>query len=603
MRSSLSPFLPVVIALVIATIPPTPALAANPAPVQIFYVTLPEFDGLTVLRTINSDASSPITTYFSIAISASGTDVYYDQWEDGYAADIANPTAGEIYDSAANPDGVQIWGNGQAADGCVPNKVGVAVTCADVNDVLNAGDVIILNNTVPIPRIISTILYDARDKIGASKSISMVRAMWASGSNTLNAFAHEMYPTFEWGTAYEAPVGCDSASPGTDMFEYSGLSIMAAQSSTPIRVDADGDGTWDFSGTLNEGGSYLEGYRSRPDPECDYVHQGARVESTDAAKPIQVVLVTGDIGSSYESRDMNLLPVSAYGSSYWSPVGVDTTSSGPTRLWLYNLSTNGDIYITCERYGLYSPALGPIGGRQVATIDLTNGVGARCYASTDSGFPTNDKIFAVGTVDTDNNSWDWSFTLYPDDFLTTAALVGLGLGRDPTSSTNPTQDGSPLWVTAACASGGTYVYVDWDNNGTADPVDTNGDGAAEADTENGLLINRLQSVRLFQPSPRDDPYDQSGALVWSRTASGVGRGGTPGCKLALAWGADPRTASPGAPGLDVGTSVPPLRSDVPTAIRLREIRATGNLSALAWISALGVMVLVSGALVRRRLRS
>ena len=48
------------------------------------------------------------------------------------------------------------------------------------------------------------------------------------------------------------------------------------------------------------------------------------MESTDATKPIQVVLVTGDIGSNYESRDMNLLPVSAYGSSYWSPVGVNT---------------------------------------------------------------------------------------------------------------------------------------------------------------------------------------------------------------------------------------------------------------------------------------
>jgi hypothetical protein len=82
-------------------------------------------------------------------------------------------------------------------------------------------------------------------------------------------------------------------------------------------------------------------------------------------------------------------------------------------------------------------------------------------------------------------------------------------------------------VTATCNSGGTYVCVDWDNNGTADSVDTNGDGSAEAGTENGLLINRLQSIRLFQPSPRDDPYDQSGALVWSRTQSGVGRGGTP----------------------------------------------------------------------------
>ncbi len=75
--------------------------------------------------------------------------------------------------------------------------------------------------------------------------------------------------------------------------------------------------------------------------------QGARVH---ADKRIQVVLLTGDIGSNYESRDMNLLSTSDYGSNYWSPVGVDTaggTIPGPTRLYLYNPSTNGSIYITC----------------------------------------------------------------------------------------------------------------------------------------------------------------------------------------------------------------------------------------------------------------
>ncbi|QLQ05706.1 MAG: DUF11 domain-containing protein [Anaerolineae bacterium] len=49
------------------------------------------------------------------------------------------------------------------------------------------------------------------------------------------------------------------------------------------------------------------------------------------------------------------------------------------------------------------------------------------------------------------------------------------------------------------------------------------------------------------------------ARIWSRTTSGAGYGGTAGCNLALAWGQDTRTASGGAPGLDVGTSVPPLR--------------------------------------------
>ncbi len=551
------------LALGFAWATPTPALAANPAPIQIFYVTLPETDALTALDTINSDANSPVWTYFSIAIGVSGAYVYYDQWENGYDSDIANPT--NLY-SAGNPGGTQIWGNGESDDGCAPNIRGTAVTCTDANDVLNAGDVIIPYNSIPVPRG-TALRFDARDKVGANKSISMARAVWASGSGTLNAFAHEMYATAEWGVAYEAPVGCDTNA--GDMFEYSALSIMAAQNNTPIRVDADGNGTWDYTGNLNEGGSYLEAYRNRSFPECDYVQQGARVESTDSAKPIQVVLITGDIGSNYASRDMNLLPISAYGTSYWSPVGVDTTDSGPTRLWLYRPSTGGPTHITCERRDAANVTQA-VSARGVVTVDLTNNQGARCYASNNGGGSTGEPIFAIGTVDSNETYWDWSFTLFPDNFLSTDALIGLGLGKDPTNA-GSTENGSPLWVTAACTSGGTYVYVDWNNDGTADLVDLNGDGdtgdtvdgISETTSNNGMLVTRLYSVRLYNRIVDSPPYDQSGARVWSRTAANkpvrTDPTANPGCKLALAWGEDPRTASAASPGLDVGTSIPPLR--------------------------------------------
>ncbi len=567
----------VAVILALALAPAPAAHAANPAPVQIFYVTLPEANGLTVMQAINNSglvpaSSSPVYTYFSIAIGVSGTYVYYDQWEDGYAADIANPTAAEIY-SASNADGVQIWGNGVAADGCAPNINGVAFTCTNGADVLTAGNVIIPYNSVAVPNSSTSIEFDGRDKVGASASIAMARATWAAGSGTLFAFAHEMYATSEWGTAYEAPVGCNTTNAGA-MFEYSGLSVMAAQNNTPIRIDHNGDGDFtdpsDVTITLNEGGSYLAGYYNYSSG-CDYVRQGARVESTDPNKPIQVVLVTGDIGSSYESRDMNLLPVSAYGSSYWSPVGVNTGSDGytpgPTRLFLYRPSTgaSGPTHITCVRRSpTPTTVTQAVSVRGVVTVDLPNNSGAHCYASNSTGTATGEPIFGISTIDTDGQVWDWSYTLYPDSFLSTDALVGLGLGKDPTE-TSSTQNGSPLWVTPVCD---TYVYVDWNNDGTADLVDVDGDGNAtdtsndginETTSNNGMLITSLKSVRLFEPGLDQEPYDQSGARVWSRTASGVGRGGTPGCNLALAWGQDPRRASAGTPGLDVGTSIPPLR--------------------------------------------
>jgi uncharacterized repeat protein (TIGR01451 family) len=674
----------------------------NPAPVQLFYVTLPEADGLTVLSTINGAAVTPMWTYFSIAVGVSGTYVYYDQWENGYDPDIANPA--NLY-SIGNPGGTQIWGNGLAADGCPPNKAGVALSCTDANDVLNAGDVIVPFNSIPIPRNSNAILFDARDKVGASASIAMARATWASGSGTLNAFAHEMYATAEWGTLYKSPVGTNTTNAGA-MFEYSGLSIMASQNNTTVQIDADANGSYETTVTLQEGGSTLAGS----------VRQGATVL---ADRPVQVVLVSGDIGSTYESRDMNLLPVSEYGSSYWSPVGKNTGGVAvPVRLFLYNPGASS-IFITCKtpsatpdnyrdeftsvaynntngsinwstnpwtevndnnsptdgfiritggqlRFGTdtttpvdthiyrvapmsgytgatlsysYSEtagsgtgdvvqvqvrnppgtwatlatitgnsgtgtgshdisayidsdteirfnvsaaleanelmffdnvniALSPgsgiatttqsVGPNGVVTFDLNDNQAAHCFASTSDGTPTSDPIFAVGTMDTDGQAWDWSFTLFPDGFLSTDALVGLGLGQDPTLTFS--QNGNPLWVTPACQQG-TWVYVDWDNNGAADPVDTDGDGVAEAGSQNGIFVRYLQSVRLFDPA--GGLYAQTGARVWSRTASGYPNrndpNATPGCNLALTWGQDPARASAAAPGLDVGTSIPPLR--------------------------------------------
>jgi hypothetical protein len=862
---------------------------AYPPPAQIFYITLPEADALTVLSAIHPDAVPPTYTYFSIAVGFDNTYVYYDQWEDGYAADIANPTSGEIY-SSTNLDGVQIWGNGLAADGCAPNLEGVPLTCTDGNDVLYAGNVIIPYNIVEVPRVAAAqsyvldtfstvaynsnngntnwssdwvetgddvnpnyrdefasqsyslsvgsipwttswtevnddgsassgyvridtanglrfgrgssntaagvaiyraadlsgytsatlsysfsesasaaddavqvqvrnpgttgwftlatidgtmgsgtgshditaymdsdtevrfrvssqieageyiyfdnvdisltpsgasgpgagdilitsgqlrfsqteandsidrgvslptgdacatlsftlgqtgidatgdnfavqvssdgvsyttletydtpgdagaksypisvhaaantrvrfisidaletgeywtvdnvrvewdcalpIVFDASDKIGASDLIAMARAVWASGSGTLNAYAHEMYSTGEWGLVYESPVGSNTGAVGDAsryQFEYSALTIMASQNNTQVQIDADANGTYETTVTLQEGGSTL----------ATGILQGARVQ---ASNPVQVALLTGDIGDTYESRDMSLLPVSNWGNSYWSPVGV-MWNANPTRLYLYNLSTNASIYVTCERYGVSNTTLGPVAARGVVTIDLGANQGARCYASDSGGNATGEKFFGIGTIDTapgdsggdDGSRSDWSVTLYPQGFLTTEALVGLGLGKDP-YDTSSTENGSPLWVTAACSTGSTYVYVDWDNDGVADPVDTDGDDVAEAGSENGILVQRLQSVRLFEPGADEEEYDQTGARIWTRTASGVGYGGTAGCNLSVAWGQDPPNATAGSPGLDVGTSIPPLRKGPPTAVRLVRFEATG----------------------------
>jgi hypothetical protein len=60
-----------------------------------------------------------------------------------------------------------------------------------------------------------------------------------------------------------------------------------------------------------------------------------------------------------------------------------------------------------------------------------------------------------GGIDTGANLvHDWGFSLLPESYLTPMALVGWGPGSEDLS-----QNGSPVWVTAAAAA---TVYVDYD---------------------------------------------------------------------------------------------------------------------------------------------
>ena len=171
----------------------------------------------------------------------SGTYVYYDQWENGYFADLANI---DIYD-ATNLDGTQIWGNGNCADGYPNNKNGIwaatAPTCTPAWDMLAAGNVVVLRSVVSDltgANARMTIDFDGGDRIGATEQIAVSRIFWATGSSTLMAGAVEVYPTDEWGTDFTSPVGINTNS--SQMFQYTALTIQAAEPNTTLTVDVNG---------------------------------------------------------------------------------------------------------------------------------------------------------------------------------------------------------------------------------------------------------------------------------------------------------------------------------------------------------------------------
>ena len=105
------------------------------------------------------------------------------------------------------------------------------------------------------------------------------------------------------------------------------------------------------------------------------------------------------------------------------------------------------------------------------TFTLTDNQAGHCYAVTDGTGNTADtsrQFSGLATMDTFDSGWDWAMPFIPESSLSNQALVGLGVGRDWTSGTELTQNGSPLWVTPTCQ---TFFYVDWNNDGTPDKVD------------------------------------------------------------------------------------------------------------------------------------
>lgn len=552
------------------------ARAANPPAVQKYYVPFPEDQLLVCFTNIWFDRTptytttpqtlppvNPMTTYLTITVNAAGTLVYYDHWEDGYEPNI---------DSSVQPS-TEVWGDGNPANGSAPGFV---------SDILAAGDVIRLYNQLDSRTLQVVLDYDGRDKIGATKSIAVSRTGWSTGPETLMAGAIEVFSTGIWGTDYRAPVGeniPDSTS--NDQFDYVALVISAGEGGAAVKVDLNGDD--DFSDTgdipdtnplvLAEGESYLVD---------GGVLLGCHVVSFDPANPanpgnpVQVVLLAGDEGSNYETRDSSLLPTTAWSTSYYTPVSTATSVSWTgwsdpftpqTVVWLYNPNSVAITVNTERRIGTGAISLGSVSvpSRSYAKVALPENSAYRFYNTSDYrfyGFSCTDanstQTAGGASVAQANQAWDWGFSLIPASSLSAEFQCGLGIGRDPTAVLNPTENGNPVWVT-------TVGNPDTNNNGQKDDtvfvyVDYNGDGiwnnyGVGGHSNPGLDPNgngydiRYSLLELQQQKLFDGDGDQTGMRVYTLT---------PGVLLVGAWGQDPRVASPSTPGLDVGTSIPPL---------------------------------------------
>jgi LPXTG-site transpeptidase (sortase) family protein len=491
-------------------------VGANPPPIQTFFLSMPEDQVFASFKLISSKAPvAPMRSVTGISVTTSNTQIYYDQWENGYELDLANPS--NIW-ASGNPGGTQIWGNSNAADGCPSNVDGqTPLACTNANDVLVMGNVIVLENNVPLPRT-SAIFYDGRDKIGSTKVIAVTRSAWAATPGTVLADAVEVYDTTRWGTSYEMPVGEDTTNfPGAgvnSMYNYSALLVVASQNSTSVTIDTDGPGVIiPFTISLNQGDAYQVNGSMK---------MGATVSST---KPIQVNLLTGKRGSSYASRWYSLAPQSQWTSSLWTSVGT-TVAGYPSTVFVFNPET---ISLTVN----YETRLGSgsfsVPANSTYRFEMPLLSGAHFY--------TGGTLFqAVGAMDASlsgaNQTYDWGYTLVPDTWLTTSFIAGWAPGTELL-----TGNGSPVWVTATKA---TTVYVDY---GAPSPV------VVSPTDPNGKPYNVSYALGAFESKQiYGIGNTQTGMKVW--TADGT--------SITGAWGEDPKTAAAGTPYLDAGYTIPPL---------------------------------------------
>mmetsp|Transcript_38734 Transcript_38734/g.84148 ORF Transcript_38734/g.84148 Transcript_38734/m.84148 type:complete len:1283 (+) Transcript_38734:168-4016(+) len=518
-------------------------------PVQTYFLPIGETQMLESMDLVNAAAVSPLTSLNSIAIAADGTVVWYDHQEDGYEPDTINPAQNSTV----------VWGDGDKSNGCAPGTE----PCTNENDVLNAGDVIILQNEVPIPRVTDDILWDGGDRIQSSFPVAITRGLYSGGDpepGSLLGGAVEVLDTESWGTAFESPVGVGMAAdltppPGKSFvlnsYQITEFYVMASEDDTTVTLpqgpftvtlpnglqesvtDTGAEFALDMGETLRVSGSLT-------DEPGDGIDGGIKVgDEITSDRPVQVTLVSGDEDSKYEMRWYGLLPTALWGNDYYTPVGDDLT-----RVYLYNPGPSSiDVFVDnvdSDALATISIAPGEYGRYDIPT----EGSGYRFYTTIeDHKFygvtQTDDKLIAnEGTPGKASRgaAYDWGHPLIPATELTSKVIVGYAYGcKDPAACLNETIDEhppSPVWLTPAADA---KILIDYDSDGISD--------------EN-ITVGALESVLISH----SEDWDMSGATITAVSSTDENIE----VDIAVAWGQNPDTVLLEKFNLDMGTSVLPL---------------------------------------------
>ncbi len=359
--------------------------------------------------------------------------------------------------------------------------------------------------------------YDGGDKVLASYPIAITRGAYPDSPGSLMAGGVEVLDTSEWGTFYVAPVGQNVAT-STSAFQHTAFYVMAKEDNTNINF-SDGEST-----TLQSGESFT------------YIVKQMGATLT-ASRPVQVDLLVGDEGSTYQLRWYALFPRDAWTDSYLSPVG-DTR--GGTKIFLYNPGSSSlKVTVThsdateettkevCSKkkgkwtcvdettsVDLYpKPYQVTVAGKSFEFTDvIPTGTGAQLTAST--------AFLALSLTDTVGGGqlFDWGFPVLPSNKLTEKVLIGWGYGcTNKNCRTNNNVGGKARSVVWVSPWEDADIYVDIDNDGTPEAAKT------------------VSGAKRLSSSIIENGADLSGATIWA-VKPGAPSDSMQTVPLAAAWG-------------------------------------------------------------------
>ena len=549
-----------------------------------FFVPFPEDHTLAFLEGISSDdilcpggsdfqvanapdPDQPINTVTDFVVRVDNTVIVVDHWEDGYEADLNAIAEGGTPASTTT----RVYGDGNLTNGAIGGtdiltQGQVVVFEESINTATQLGDIEVTGQPITGGGTRTTDGADGGDRIFATETINVTRAQWAGtyiGANpsagqsgTLFAGAFELFPLSQWGQSFTLPVGEDS---GTEEFEWTGVTIMAANDTTSVSVDANADGDFTDPGDVNaqviNRGQTIEiaGRNDLGGQTTGGMNEGARIFTSDI---VQVNVISGEECSNYASRWFTLFPDALLGNVYYEP--VSTPAGDATQIYLYNPSINPitvNWETTAATGGLQTPINIPAES-SVAQI-IPAGTGARFFTG------TNQTFGALTVTDEGDTAHDWGHASTSDRLMGNIVQVGYAEGDDPSSDdlyTGIGENAAPVWLIADNVNDPTDTQIDV-------CVDVQGDGGANTDPNTGrnydflVTLDRLDSARIYDGG-RDTPNavpahidgDQSGMLIFVCDGSDA--------ILAAAWGQDPNTASAASPAVDLGTTVRSVSADV-----------------------------------------